>query len=455
MPGLPERRKLGAWRLGEKLGSGGNATVWAAVRDDGAEFAVKVLNSTKANREPYQRFAREIAVLRALVDVPGVLPIVDAALPDAPSSTEPAWLAMPIANPISEALRGASLPTAVEAIGAIAETLARLASEHGIAHRDIKPGNLYELSGTWLVGDFGLVALPDIHELTRTGRPLGPAHYLAYEMLRDPTTADPFPADVYSLAKTLWVLATGQNYPPQGHQPADGALFTIAETRPHPHATTLDRLIDRMTRIRPTDRPSMAEVAGEIEEWRRLPNSPSAIDVSDVRAKLRAKVAIELATQDLREQQRDHAQDAARRFQELFRPVTDALREVHPRAELNVSDDQYTQNTVKNHRYARDPQFVWHWQRCSRINVGAEQMPYSLRVGRWIALDEEGELVMHAFIDAGHVRFGAQVYAWSLEPAAAPVGTVAADQMLSDTVNAVLTELPAALAAFVEGIPDG
>lgn len=34
--------------------------------------------------------------------------------------------------------------------------LASLAAE-GAAHRDIKPGNLFELDGQWVVGDFGLV----------------------------------------------------------------------------------------------------------------------------------------------------------------------------------------------------------------------------------------------------------------------------------------------------------
>jgi hypothetical protein len=47
---------------------------------------------------------------------------------------------------------------------------------HGVAHRDFKPSNLYEFDGKWLMGDFGLVAVPNVEELTRTGKPLGPAH---------------------------------------------------------------------------------------------------------------------------------------------------------------------------------------------------------------------------------------------------------------------------------------
>ncbi len=37
------------------------------------------------------------------------------------------------------------------------------------------------------------------------GRPLGPAHYMAYEMILNPASADPHPADVYSLGKPMGV----------------------------------------------------------------------------------------------------------------------------------------------------------------------------------------------------------------------------------------------------------
>ena len=117
---------------------------------------------------------------------------------------------MPVATPIAQSLGGRPLADVVEAVATIADTLARLQADFDIAHRDIKPGNLYELDGVWLIGDFGLIALPDAETLTHDGRQVGPAHYTAYEMFLSPTTAQPHPADVYSLGKTLWVLATGQ-----------------------------------------------------------------------------------------------------------------------------------------------------------------------------------------------------------------------------------------------------
>jgi hypothetical protein len=41
-------------------------------------------------------------------------------------------------------------------------------------HRDIKPGNLYELDGTWLIGDFGLIAVPEAKGLTVEAARSGP-----------------------------------------------------------------------------------------------------------------------------------------------------------------------------------------------------------------------------------------------------------------------------------------
>jgi serine/threonine protein kinase len=146
---------VGPWTLLEKLGSGGNAVVWRATRPGTNEAALKVINSTKAQREPYRRFVQEIEFLRSLGDFPGVLPLLDAYLPERPERGDRPWLAMPVATPIADALEESSLETVVAALAEIATTLAALAEQRA-GHRDIKPGNLYELDGSWLIGDFGV-----------------------------------------------------------------------------------------------------------------------------------------------------------------------------------------------------------------------------------------------------------------------------------------------------------
>ena len=88
-------------------------------------------------------------------------------------------------------------------VAEIANTLADLHERLQLHHRDIKPSNLYLLDGRPAISDFGLADLPAADELTMTGRPLGPRFFLADEMIVDSKGADPAPADVFSLAKTL------------------------------------------------------------------------------------------------------------------------------------------------------------------------------------------------------------------------------------------------------------
>jgi len=222
---------IGPWTPREKLGAGGNATVWRASRDGGEDVALKVINTTKTQREPYRRFVQEIEFLQRLGDFPGVLPLLDAYLPQRPRGTDRAWLAMPIATPIANALAEAPLEIIVVALSEIAVTLARLA-EQGVGHRDIKPGNLYEFNGRWLIGDFGLVAAPDLEELTRSGKALGPAHYTACEMILDPVNADPLPADVYSFRQD-GVRASDRPRLSAGGSPA-GVDTRLLDRRPAP-----------------------------------------------------------------------------------------------------------------------------------------------------------------------------------------------------------------------------
>jgi serine/threonine protein kinase len=148
-------RHIGPWSLGVQLGRGGNASVWSATRaGDEQPVALKVINVKKVEREPYQRFLREIGFLREHQAVTGLLPLLDAHLPETPSKHDQPWLAMPIVKPIASALAGVPLASVVAAMATIADTLYRSQRDFGIAHRDIKPGNLYELDGAWLIGDF-------------------------------------------------------------------------------------------------------------------------------------------------------------------------------------------------------------------------------------------------------------------------------------------------------------
>jgi serine/threonine protein kinase len=450
---LREVERLGPWLLGEKLGEGGNALVFAATSEDFPEpVALKILKSRRPDREPYRRFAAEVAALGDLGDFDGVLPLLAAEVPDELGPDERAWLAMPIAEGIRLALSEAPLDAVIEAMADVAETLARLASERQIAHRDLKPANLYRKVGKALVGDFGLVAMPDAKELTREDRPLGPVHYMPYEMLADPTAADPFPADVYALAKTAWVLASEQSYPVEGHQPAASRGHSLAELRPHPKAAPLDRLIDRATRLDPTSRPTMSEMAGELRALANLPDEAIAFDPGDVGAEIRRRLSGELAGEDRRRDLLDAFAASVNTLRELTEPVNEGLRAAHPGAVIDRPPDTMTSNVLSLSESGHS-EVIKDWRRTTKLGVGPHYNRYELRIGRALELDEDGALVYSAFVDVGDPETSRTDYMWMAGSRSAPAGSVEAETLLRAATEELREKVGEALSAFRDGLP--
>ena len=451
----PQRQAVGPWTLGGRLGRGGNATVWTATRSGSTTaVALKLINTARVEREPYQRFVREIEFLLDHQDIAGLLPLIDAHLPGQPDKTDQPWLAMPIATPIAQALEGRPLADVVAAVAAIAGTLARLEHESGIAHRDIKPGNLYELDGKWLIGDFGLIAVPDAESLTQDGRQVGPAHYTAYEMILNPATADPHPADVYSLGKTLWVLATGQAFPPEGHQPVGTRGFGIGDFRPHPQAASLDQEVDLMSRLHPEERPSKNQVARDLALWQELAGEPVMLDLSAARARLRAKLGSAIAEQDTQQQYKDLTHAAVRRLQQLTAPLNEGLKGLYPGTQVDIMSDQMTQNLLRTLGHAglsRD--IIFRWNRCTLVAPFRRPSSVTLRMSRSVELFSDGDFVLRLWVHVGPEKTMGSFFDWQSPDLSAPVGSVELEKMLQDGVAELAQGLRQGVEAFVEHLP--
>ena len=447
---MADKNRIGPWKLGGSLGTGGNGEVWEASKDDNLEFvALKIVRSTNADKEPYQRFVQEITALEKLGNPSGVLPVLESYLPASPSKSDRPWLAMPVARLSNEALEGEPLELVVEAIARYARTLATLKADHGIGHRDLKPQNLYELDGDWLVGDFGLIAVPDAESLTKAGKPMGSRYYTPYELIANPKEADPFAADVYSLGKTLWVLATGQTYPPEGHQPAQIQGFSISDLRPHPNAAVLDRLIDRMTEFLPEGRPTMEQVAEELRAWLELPREGAAFEAADAAAEIRKRLATESATKDREQELKDALARAVRRFQELTSPLNETLKQASPHAQIDFMGDKLTENLMKTLVESGATEILQRWQRCSQLSTGPDYHQYALRFGRGIEVATDGTLLIHAYIDVGIPDTMGADFDWKLDPKAAPIDTAQAEQILHEAADAAAENLKKALEVFL------
>jgi serine/threonine protein kinase len=225
----------GRYKLLERLGGGGMATVWKAEDTRlGREVAVKVISDALAAQAPYvERFRREARIAAGLSH-PNLVKVYDFG-----SDGERPFLVM-------EYIDGAVLsrePTVGAGAQVDSKTLARelldaLSHIHeaGIVHRDIKPANvLVGPDGRPRLTDFGIALADDSTELTETGQVIGTLRYLAPEVARGgPATAR---SDLYSLGVLLSEVGGGKDSP------------------------NLARLIDRLTQADPSDRPASAAQA--------------------------------------------------------------------------------------------------------------------------------------------------------------------------------------------------
>ncbi|MDX6609690.1 MAG: hypothetical protein QOF85_1615 [Solirubrobacterales bacterium] len=419
----PERQ-LGSWRLGEELGRGGNGKVWKVENvETGAFAALKELNTSKVDREPYKRFITEIEALRGLGEYSGVLPLLDAHVPEKPGPKKRPWFVMPVATPITAALSNADHAAIVESFASIARTLASLRADYEMGHRDMKPANLFELNGVASIGDFGLVSLPDRRGLTELGKPLGPTNFIPFEMLNEPADADPLAADVYSLAKSFWVLATGVDYPPPGHQPAGAEPYRIADYRPHPNAVRLDELVDRCTRLEPRSRPEVAEVAQELQTWLELPVAKADFDLASVSGAVRERLSAEIGESERVDEWKEDAYRASRRLEELIQPLNEAMKAADPRAKVGVTDELVDKMLATLREFGA-AEVLYHFTRATTISAGSDPIAYVLRMGRGVELVEDGQLVIRTMIDLGLDGVMQSDMHWMSKERAVPVGSV-------------------------------
>jgi serine/threonine protein kinase len=207
----------GRFELLERLGSGGMGTVWRA-RDVGLhrEVAIKEVRPTDAamvennpalaaqQRERVLRESRALARLQH----PNVVSIYQ--IIESPDSPYP-WIVMELVRGTSldgRLSEGALSPAEAARVGRDVLAALRAAHAAGIAHRDVKPGNvLLRPDGSAVLTDFGIAALHDSTQLTATGEVIGSPEYMAPERLRGDETQTS--SDFWSLAMLLYVAVEG------------------------------------------------------------------------------------------------------------------------------------------------------------------------------------------------------------------------------------------------------
>ncbi len=183
MPALDSLpRKIGPYRVIEKIGEGGMGVVYLGTDADRRQVAIKVLGPAVAgDPNARQRLAREVETMRRVRNR-YVAEVLDADV-DGPA---PYIVTRYVPGRTLEDTVRKDGPLRGMALDALAEGLAEaLTAIHaaGVVHRDLKPGNVMLDAGQPVIIDFGIAHIPDSTRLTKTGLVMGTPGYLAPEVI--------------------------------------------------------------------------------------------------------------------------------------------------------------------------------------------------------------------------------------------------------------------------------
>src|SRR6266487_3747842 len=234
---------FGDYELLEEIGRGGQGVVYRARQKSlNRTVALKVIGLGHWATEAHlKRFRRE-AEAAASLEQPGIVPIYEVGERDGSCYFSMKFIE---GGQLDEIVRRDPMPIrqAAELIAKVAHTV-HYAHEHGILHRDIKPGNiLLDEKGEPHLTDFGLARLVESEStVTRTLEVLGTPSYMAPEQAVGNNAAIGSVTDVYGLGAVLYQLLTGQ--PPFAGGTTYETIRLLLNTEPRP-PRLLNPKIDR------------------------------------------------------------------------------------------------------------------------------------------------------------------------------------------------------------------
>jgi len=267
-------REFGDYELLEEIGRGGQGVVFRAwQRSLNRIVAVKIIGIGQLTTGAHLKRLRREAEAAAKLNHPGIVPVYEVGEHD---GTYYFSMRFVEGDCLDEVVgRGSiSVREATELIAKIARTV-HYAHEHGILHRDIKPGNiLLDANGEPHLSDFGLARLVE-HGSTVTGslEVMGTPSYMAPEQAVGNNAAVGRATDVYGLGAVLYELLTG--HPPFAGATTYETIHLLLDSEPR-QPRLWNRKIDRdlsavclkCLEKNPRYRYSSAlELAEDLERW--------------------------------------------------------------------------------------------------------------------------------------------------------------------------------------------
>jgi predicted Ser/Thr protein kinase/tetratricopeptide (TPR) repeat protein len=257
----------GRYRVLERLGSGGMATVFLAEDERlGRKVAVKRLHSDSPE-DAAQRFERE-AKVGASLSHPNLVTVFDTVADD-----EGVLIVMEYVEGenLAQLMARERVPAeqAVAVVKAVAGALDH-AHQAGVVHRDVKPANiLVSPDGKVKVVDLGIATATERTRITTAGTVLGTPSYMAPEQLEGGEITKA--VDIYALATVAYELLSGSKAR-QGRTPVEIAHQIASEPSPdlreawsEAPAGAADALRRAMSRAPGERHPSAGQLARDLE----------------------------------------------------------------------------------------------------------------------------------------------------------------------------------------------
>ncbi len=277
----PRGLNIGQYIILDRLGAGGMGTVFKGQhRDQNTIVAIKVLASSAVrSADSVERFQRE-AQTAARLNHPGIVRALEIGHGDGQHYYVMEYVEGTDLSAYIKKQGPLPLDQAVQVIAQAARALAH-AHEHGVIHRDIKPGNLiYTKAGQIKILDMGLARLNDpatlataqaAEGLTQTGQVMGTVDYMAPEQAVNTRLADAR-ADIYSLGCTFYRLVTGK-IPFDGESMVEKILAHREQPIPSlgspttPVPPAVDHVLRKMLAKKPGERyQTMTELANDLDQ---------------------------------------------------------------------------------------------------------------------------------------------------------------------------------------------
>jgi TolB-like protein/predicted Ser/Thr protein kinase len=267
-------KDFGDYELLQEIGRGGQGVVYRARQKSlNRIVALKVIGLAHWATEAHVKRFRLEAEAAASLNHPCIVPIYEVGERDGACYFS---MGLVEGGQLDAVAKREPIPIrhAAELIAKLARTV-HYAHEHGILHRDIKPGNiLLDAKGEPHLTDFGLARLVETEStVTRTMEVLGTPSYMAPEQAVGNNARVSSATDIYGLGAVLYQLLTG--HPPFAGGTTYETVRLVLDTEPrqprlwnrkidHDLATICLKCLDKDPQRRYSSALALAE---DLERW--------------------------------------------------------------------------------------------------------------------------------------------------------------------------------------------